>query len=104
MGRSILKRIVLAATIAALAGGVCAWADGTPCDGLTSLKLPNTEITSSTLVAKGAFTQPRNNNGGAPPAAPAGANRAQGGAGGQAGPGGPGAPGGQGGPGGGQNA
>ena len=74
-----------------------AWAAGTPCDGLTKLNLINTTVTSATIVAKGAFTPPRNNQGGGPPPAPpAGANP---------GPGAPaGPPPGGGGPGGNQNA
>ena len=77
----------------ALASGGCAWAEGTPCDGLTKLQLPHVEITSATLVEKGGFT---------PPANPQMA-RPQGAQGGNQGPGGPGGPGGQAGPGRGQN-
>ena len=64
-----MKRVARFAMILALAGGAYAWADGISCEGLTKLNLANTEITSATLVAAGAFTQPPNPN--APPPAPA---------------------------------
>jgi feruloyl esterase len=70
-----VKTIFVVALLAASAGS--AWAAGTSCEELTRLKLPHTEITAATMVAKGAFTPPPGGPGapaGPPPAgAPAGA-------------------------------
>jgi feruloyl esterase len=102
-----MKRIVLAGMMAALAGGACAWADGTSCEALAKLSLPNTDITGATLVEKGAFTPPPNPFLAAmmanAPGRPAG-NQGAGGPGGPGAPAGPGGPGAGGGGRGGQNA
>jgi feruloyl esterase len=69
-----VKIIFAIALLAAFTGS--AWAAGTSCEDLTKLKLPNTEITAATMVAKGTFTPPPGGPGapaGPPPAdAPAG--------------------------------
>jgi feruloyl esterase len=94
-----MKAILVAAVTAAVAHGTCAWADATPCDGLTKVNLPNTTIESATMIAKGSFAPPRNNTAAGPPP---GAQNAPPAPAGQAGPGAPAA--GPGGPGGAQNA
>jgi feruloyl esterase len=75
--------------MAAFVGGGHAWADGTSCEALAKLKLPNAEVTGATLVDKGAFTPPPNPMMQQMAQAP-GAQAANQGAGGLGGPGGPG--------------
>ena len=65
----MLKTIFALAVMAAFAASAPAWADGTPCEGLAKLNLPHTEITSATLIAKGAFTAPSGGGGGGAAAA-----------------------------------
>jgi feruloyl esterase len=55
---------ILASLTLAFAGCGIGWAAGTPCEGLTGLKLAHTEITSATLVAKGDFKLPQGQGGG----------------------------------------
>jgi feruloyl esterase len=54
-----MKQIMVLAAIGSLAAGMSAWAAETSCENLTTLSLPNTTVTSATIVAKGAFTAPR---------------------------------------------
>jgi feruloyl esterase len=42
--------------LATVAGSACAWAEGTACESLSSLNLPNTTVTAAVMVAMGAFT------------------------------------------------
>jgi feruloyl esterase len=51
-----VKKIFLLATL--LASASSAWADGTPCEGLTKLNLPHTQVITATVVTKGAFVPP----------------------------------------------
>src|SRR5689334_21282520 len=44
-----------------------AWAEGTPCEGLSKLSLPNVEIKTAVMVEKGAFVPPPNPNAPQPP-------------------------------------
>jgi feruloyl esterase len=69
-----MKKILILAIVAASA--VAARAEGTACENLKSLKLPNVEITSAAVVAAGAFTPPPNPFF-APPPPPAGASAEQ---------------------------
>ncbi len=64
-----MRKIVLGVAMLASTAG-CAWAAGTPCEGLTKLNLPHTEITGATLVEKGAFTPPPGGQGPQGPGGP----------------------------------
>ena len=56
------KKFACILLFAAAAGYGHAWADAMPCGGLAKLNLPHIEVTTATLVEKGAFTQPANPN------------------------------------------
>jgi feruloyl esterase len=58
-----VKALLFLAMLGASAGS--AWADSSPCEGLTKLNLLHTQITQATVVEKGAFTPPP--GGGGPP-------------------------------------
>jgi feruloyl esterase len=51
-----MKKILLFATL--LVSASSAWAVGIPCEGLTKLNLPHTQVITATVVTKGAFVPP----------------------------------------------
>ena len=64
-------KVAMFAITAAFACTGSAWASGTSCEGLAKLNLPNVEITTATLAAKGAYTPPAGGPGGGGPNAAA---------------------------------